>query len=299
MGKILVFLAVLPTIILGNIIYKNDKIEKEPKSLLIKLAICGVISVILTLVLTSILGIIIPFFNNDNYLNLDALSLAIYVFVGIALIEEFSKWIFTYIIAWKNKEFNHVYDAIVYSVFVSLGFATVENLMYVLFNETFAEAIRVALMRMVLSVPGHAFFGVMMGYYLGLAKLTYVNGIKNKSMRYLFFSILVPTICHFLFDYLLMVNFDFSFLVFLFFVIIMFSVAILKIKRLSKVTTNIFNKPIQMNYVYNAFGNNNYNNNQMNYQSNINNNSSNYRFCPNCGTPIIGQYCSNCGMKHY
>ena len=259
MGRILFMLAILPTIILGTFIYKNDKLEKEPASLLLSLGAAGVGSAILTLILSGVLGAIIPFFASEYYTTFSAWELAIYVFIGIALIEEFSKWMFTYIIAWKNKEFNHVYDAIVYCVFVSLGFATIENILYVFGSESVGSAFFTAFNRMIFSVPGHAFFGVLMGYYLGLAKLTNFNGKKEKSAKYLILSVLVPTTCHFLFDYLLMINLEYSFLLFVIFVVIMFSVAISKVKRLSNIPTNIFNKPQRMDYIYNAFGNNNYN----------------------------------------
>ena len=303
MERILFMLAVLPTIILGTFIYKNDKLEKEPASLLLSLGAAGIGSAILTLVLTYILGAIIPFFASEYYTSFSALELAIYVFVGVALIEEFSKWIFTYIIAWKNKEFNHVYDAIVYCVFVSLGFATIENILYVFGSESVGSAFFTAFNRMIFSVPGHAFFGVLMGYYLGLAKLTNFNGKKEKSIKYLLLSVLVPTICHFLFDYLLMINLEYSFLLFVIFVVIMFSIAISKVKRLSNIPTNIFNKPQRMDYIYNAFGNNNYNqNNNYTYNNyNYQNNNQVYsqrRICKNCGKEVTGKFCSNCGKEY-
>lgn len=285
MSQILLFLAVLPTIILGYFIYTNDKIEKEPTPLLVKLALGGVGSVVLTLIISFAMGVVFPFFSMSDTTTLNPISLAIYVFIGIALIEEFSKWLFIYSIAWKNKAFNHVYDAIVYSVFVSLGFATIENILYVFGNDTFFEALKVAIMRMILSVPGHAFYGVMMGYYIGLAKLTHVNNIQDKSKKYLILSILVPTTFHFLFDYLLMLNYEFSFTLFLIFVVFMFSTALSKVKRLSNVPTNIFNEPTRMDYVYNAFGNN----------KNMNNNIP--KFCSNCGSKANGKYCSNCGQQ--
>lgn len=292
MNRILFFLAVLPTIILGAFIYKNDKLEKEPTSLLISLGAAGIGSAILTLIISGILETIIPFFASEYYTSFDPMSLAVYVFVGIALIEEFSKWIFTYLIAWKNKEFNHVYDAIVYSAFVSLGFATLENILYVFASESVGTAFFTAFNRMIFSVPGHAFFGVLMGYYLGLAKLTSFNGIKKKSTKYLILSILVPTVCHFLFDYLLMLNLEYSFLLFIVFVVIMFSVAISKVKRLSNIPTNIFNKPQRMDYIYNAFGNNNYR--QISQPQGY----TQQRICRNCGKEVTGKFCGNCGTQY-
>ena len=276
MDLFLLILAILPTLVLGYIIYTNDKIEKEPFHLLFKLALGGVGSVILTIILTLLLEIFVPFFSLENLALLSFDKLAIYVFVGIALIEEFSKWIFIYLIAWKNRAFNHVYDAIVYSVFVSLGFATIENILYVFMNETVEESILVAINRMFFSVPGHAFFGVIMGYYIGLAKLTLVHGKKEKTNKFLLLSILVPVTLHFIFDYILMINAPM--IVFYLFVGVMFGYGISRMQRLANVPTNIFGLPATNNYVYNAFGRNYINTQNMsNANDQMNNN-----ICKNC-----------------
>ena len=307
MFEFLLFLAVLPTLILGYYIYSNDKIEKEPTPLLVKLSLGGVGSVIVTLLITfGVLYKIAPFFSISNTEALSPVSLAIYVFFGVALIEEFAKWIFLYGIAWKNKAFNHVYDAIVYSVFVSLGFATIENILYVFMSSNVAEAIIIAINRMLFSVPGHAFFGVMMGYNLGLAKLTFVNNKKNKTMKFLLLSLIVPTVCHFIFDYILMSSFIPT-IFFYVFVVILFAYGISKVKRLSRIPTNIFNDPNNMTYIYNAFGNSQmFNNQQQNIQYNQNmQNGQNIQqpqqimYCMNCGNPLNGPFCGKCGYKNY
>ena len=57
----------------------------------------------------------------------------IYVFLFVALIEEGSKFLMTYILGYNNKEFDEVYDMIVDASFVSLGFAFYENLIYIFF----------------------------------------------------------------------------------------------------------------------------------------------------------------------
>lgn len=318
----LLLLAILPTFLMGRYIYNNDRIEKEPTNLLVKLMASGILAAILTVILTAILTVIFPFFGNANTESFDPMSLAVYVFFGIALIEEFSKWFFTTILSWKNKNFNHIYDAIVYSTFVSLGFATIENILYVFANETVAAALGTAILRMLLSVPGHTFFGVMMGYYLGLAKLTAINNKKNKSQKYLVLSLLVPATCHFLFDYLLLLGEPISFLLFLAFIVCLFTFGVSRVKRMSTIPTMLFgNSPNYnlppSNFNYNYYPNNNvqYNNQTQNLNPNSylnnnniqvpNSNSNNYitnnnykpKYCSNCGAPVTGPYCSNCGKK--
>ena len=284
---------------MGWYIYKNDKIEKESSGLLAALGASGLGAIAVTLTLSFISYAISPIFSADTS-TLDPLSLAVAVFIGIALIEEFSKWIFVYIIAWKHREFNHVYDAIVYCVFVSLGFATLENILYVFSAANFAESLSIALNRMIFSVPGHTFFGVMMGYYLGLAKLTSVHGIKDKSRTNLILSILIPTIAHGFFDYFLMLGSNIGFILFLIFVVILFSVAINKIKRLSEIPTLLFNEPTNMSYVYNAFQPAGMRQN-MNNQVSVQNGPvppTKASFCKNCGSPLTGNFCGRCGTKN-
>lgn len=301
MSFILLILAILPTIILGGYIYKNDKIEKESSGLLAALGASGLGAIAVTLTLSFVSYAISPIFSADTS-TLDPLSLAVAVFIGIALIEEFSKWIFVYIIAWKHREFNHVYDAIVYCVFVSLGFATLENILYVFNATTFVDSLSIALNRMIFSVPGHTFFGVMMGYYLGLAKLTSVHGFKDKSRTNLILSILIPTIAHGFFDYFLMLGSNIGFILFLVFVVILFSVAINKIKRLSEIPTLLFNDPTNMSYVYNAFqpaGMRQNINNQLNVQNGpVSIPTTKAAFCKNCGSPLSGNFCGKCGTKN-
>ena len=121
-----------------------------------------------------------------------------------------------------------------------------------------------------------------MGYYLGLSKLTSINNIKEKSSKFLKFSLLVPTICHFLFDYLLMISINYDIFIILFFIFAtyLFQYGISKVKRLSDIPTYLFDGS-DNNYVYYAFGNN----------------SSKIRFCSKCGAKIKGKYCTNCGKK--
>jgi RsiW-degrading membrane proteinase PrsW (M82 family) len=87
-----------------------------------------------------------------------------------------------------------MYDGIVYAVFISLGFATVENLAYVL-----SAGFNTAIMRSVTAVPAHALFGVTMGYYLGIAKFAWPK-FRNKYIRLGFAT---PVILHGIYDFIL------------------------------------------------------------------------------------------------
>ena len=254
--NILLILAVLPVYLLCIYIYKKDK-DKEPKKLLGKLFIFGMISIIVAVILELLLGIV---FNPKD--NTNIIYQFISVLIGIAFIEEMCKWTILKFVAFNNKEFNHIYDMIVYSVYVSLGFAVVENVLYVT-----STGISTGIVRALISVPGHACFAIFMGYYLGLAKINQVNNLKSKYNKNILLSIASPTLIHTIFDYLLLSQNVIFLVVFLIFLIIIYIICIKKIKKLSNVSQNFKEIP-----------HNNY--------------------CIKCGSSLNGRYCTNCGLDN-
>lgn len=278
--EFLLFLSILPSIALGVMIYKKDIVEKESPGLLFKLFLGGAIgSVILTLLLSTVLEPIIPDLEDSNN---NFIYLAITTFFKVALVEEFSKWIFLKKITWKNKEFNYIYDAIVYAVFVALGFATIENIIYVLGSE---GGISIAILRAILSVPGHAFDGVFMGYYYGLAKQAKINDNIKLFKRNMIFSLLIPVVFHFIFDYLLLSENSILLILYLVFIILLYINAFKRINKLSNITERL-DKNDDIN-------NNSYNIVEATYQTN----TINHRYCTNCGNLVNGNFCSICGKK--
>lgn len=218
---ILLALAILPVFLIGLFIYKKDK-NKEPKSLLIKLFFSGLLAIIITLVIGIPLRIIIPI-DMENATMFEKLF---YSFFEVALVEELSKLLMVYLFAYKNKEYDHAYDIIVYSVFVSLGFAGFENLLYVL-----PGGYGTAILRALTSIPGHVCFAVFMGYYLSLAK-------NNKSFKYKFLSIFVPFLLHGFFDFCLYSQNGYFLLTWLVFIILCDIIVIKKINKQSKLPKN-------------------------------------------------------------
>lgn len=308
MVLILLALSVLPVIIFGGIIYKND-FDKEPTSILTKLFCCGIGSVFLTLFLTFLLNTVVPFFGSNTE-ELNIIELIPYIFIGVALIEEFSKWIFVYKLEYNDNEFNHLYDGVVYATFVSLGFACIENIIYVM-----QSGIQTAIARSILAIPGHLCDGIMMGYYLSMAKLALCNG-NNKELakKNILLSLAIPTIAHGVYDYLLFAGEvsgnDIFIMVFFAFVIWFFTFAYNKAKQLAHNTYNLNPNYIsitqikKMNKAYNQATYNNYNQmnvqpvvypNQTNQPKNIQQQSNNY--CTNCGAKVVGNFCSNCGKQ--
>lgn len=188
-------LALIPVIGLLIFIYRRDKNEKEPMGFLISLFFLGmatiVSAIILELIGDAILGSIFPYPTVGKAV-IDAMLI-------VAPAEELGKYLVLRLRTWKNKNFNYSYDAIVYAVFVSLGFAAFENVEYV-----FSYGVLTALTRMFTAVPGHACFAVLMGFFYSKAKYASLTDKKGKSVLYKALAMLVPILTHGIYDAILM-----------------------------------------------------------------------------------------------
>lgn len=253
---LLLFIAVLPVYLIGLYTYKKDN-DKEPKKLLIKLFIFGIISCFPAVILELLVG---SFFTDPK--NMDLFTLFIYVFVSIALIEEACKWFMSYTISYNHYEFNHVYDAIVYCVFVSLGFAVFENILYV-----FDGGVGTGILRAFMSIPGHVCDAIIMGNYLGLAKVASINKNSILERRNLILSILLPTIAHAVFDYCIFTESLIFYAGFALLIVWIYVYSIKRIKKVSSIENNFIDDEEEKYFVY----------------------------CPRCGTKRVGKYCQNCG----
>ncbi len=188
----LLLLAVAPAMIIIAYIYFKDKFEKEPWKLLLKYFLLGaVLSVIITFALSYLIGIFIP--TLDPYNTFDMFIKAFFV---VALVEEFSKYIFVRL-AQKKKEFNEPFDGIVYAVMVSMGFATLENVLYV-----YSYGFETGVLRAFTAVPAHATFAILMGYFMGKAKFSNNRLLLNVT------GLLVATLFHGAYDFFLFINYS-------------------------------------------------------------------------------------------
>ncbi len=216
------FLAIIPSIILCIFVYKMDVVEKEPTSMLLRLFFLGVLC---TAPAAYLEKTIINFtdISADDYINSFILA-----FLIIAVVEEGYKYLILALGTWRNRNFDHKYDAIVYAVFISLGFATLENILYV--HENGSE---VAALRAIISVPAHAFYAVASGYFFGHAKQFAHDGNKSKEILNIFLSIIAPIILHGTFDYLLFLENNVILGIFFGFVALLYMVSYCSIKKVS------------------------------------------------------------------
>ena len=227
MSPFLLLAALVPAVFLMVQVYRLDRIEKEPLGLLLRLALFGALSAVAAGVIEGALGWAL-----DCTLGGSMLRLAIENFLVVALVEEGCKRWVVMKAAWRDPAFDYRFDAVVYCVFSALGFAALENVLYVA-----QYGFSVAVSRALLSVPGHCFFAVYMGVYLGQAKLAeramqryYVELPEETPERYLRASLLVPTLLHGFWDFSLSVGGGGMTAVFYLFVLVFFIDAYRKLR---------------------------------------------------------------------
>ncbi|MDF2949106.1 MAG: PrsW family intrarane metalloprotease [Sedimentibacter sp.] len=198
--------AVTPGIALGLIIYWFDRHDREPIRMLLKVFILGIISVIPTVIVENLLM-------NFNIFG-GILGAGYTAFIVAGLVEEYMKRQVVIKQVYYNPVFNEKLDGIVYCVMSALGFATIENIMYVVFR--FPDVESIGLYRALLSVPAHMLFAITMGYYLSLSKFASTPEESNYFYKK---SLTVPVILHGIFDFILMSGIELLMLLFIPFVI--------------------------------------------------------------------------------
>jgi RsiW-degrading membrane proteinase PrsW (M82 family) len=185
-------IAIAPGIAICLFIFYKDIYNREPKLNLIVSFFLGCAAIIPSIVFEQRFGHV----NNGT-----VAGVALYAYAIVAFIEEFCKFLGLRLYAYKMKSFDEPLDGIVYSVMVGMGFATLENLMYVLKYAEVGHGLEVGLKRMFLSVPAHASFAVVMGYFVGKAKFDAKN-----SFWFMLAGLLCAIFFHGTFDFFLFVS---------------------------------------------------------------------------------------------
>jgi protease PrsW len=158
---LLLALAIAPGLAISIYIFLKDQYNREPRRHLIISFFLGflaaAIAVVTELAFSSV---------TEKYISGSVWGTAFMAYCIVAFVEEFCKYVMVRLYAFPKPEFDEPFDGIVYCVMVGMGFATAENIGYV-----YQYGFTVAIVRMFLSVPAHATFAVIMGYYMGKAWL--------------------------------------------------------------------------------------------------------------------------------
>ncbi len=215
----LLILAVIPVAIFIWWIRLKDRYEKEPIIKLISYFILGIV--------VSILAIIFELYLNKVDIFMGVIKDLYIAFFITAFTEEGIKAIILIPILVKDKDFNEKIDGIVYSVFLSLGFSTVENIIY-LMRESSDLYLQLGITRGLISIPSHIMFAITMGYYISKYKF---EEDKKKRNKYLAYSIIIPILLHGVFDFILMIGYRWAIIVFIVYIIFLWKVNLDKIDK--------------------------------------------------------------------
>ncbi|MFH2140894.1 MAG: PrsW family glutamic-type intramembrane protease [Bacteroidota bacterium] len=213
----LLIIALAPIFIIASYIYYRDKYEKEPLWLLFISLVAGGLIIIPV--------VFIELFFTEFLTYISYKFHAIYTaFIVAGFTEELFKYMAVLLLIWKNKNFNEKFDGIVYASFVSLGFAGIENIFYVIENGS-----GVGLIRAFTAVPLHALVGIFMGYQIGLAK--FVLAERRKRLWLAFF---IPFLFHGIYDFLLLTGNSWALILLLPFVIYLWIRGFKRMKKFSE-----------------------------------------------------------------
>lgn len=176
--------AVAPGLALLTYFYLKDKYNQEPLLMVLKVFLLGILIVFPIMIIQR--GLMLGL-DGGPYVSSFLISSGV---------EEGMKWFVLYHMIYNHTEFDEPYDGILYAVAISLGFATLENVLYAWYSQASPASM---FLRALLPVSGHAMFAVIMGYHMGRAKFS--QGIKTH--RILFISFLLPWLWHGMYDFIL------------------------------------------------------------------------------------------------
>ncbi|HEY1201507.1 MAG TPA: PrsW family glutamic-type intramembrane protease [Niastella sp.] len=188
----LLALAVAPGAAITLYIYSRDKYDREPLKPLLISFLLGALATVPAIFIQNILKPqLMRYCPGFSILYFILLS-----FIVVAGSEEGSKYLMLRYYAYRNKAFNEPFDGIIYSIMISMGFATLENIGYVM-----EFGFQTGILRMFLSVPSHGAFAVLMGYHVGLAKFD-----KPRAFQHIIKGLLLAIFFHGAFDFFLLLQ---------------------------------------------------------------------------------------------
>jgi RsiW-degrading membrane proteinase PrsW (M82 family) len=190
---VLLAMAIAPGVAIALYFYFRDQYNREPRRHLIISFFLGGISAVLAALLEESLFSVTGIEIGNGLVHT---MIAAFLLVGFT--EEWTKYIMVRYYALKQPEFDEPLDGIIYSVMVGMGFATLENVLYVM-----ESGYTTAILRMFLSVPAHATFAVIMGYELGKAKFA-----GRKRWFYVLSALVGSSFWHGSYDFFLFLQQD-------------------------------------------------------------------------------------------
>ncbi len=180
----LLALAILPGFIIVHRYYAKDHLQKEPMGVILRSFFWGAAFVIPV-------GMFECLFTLGK--SPTKLDLAIYYILLVGLSEEVAKYLAIRFYSARNNAFNEYFDGIVYGACVGGGFATFENVFYVL-----EHGFAVGIVRAFLSVPGHILWGAIIGHWIAKECLD-----KESMVKTFVLGVGIAALLHGSFDFIL------------------------------------------------------------------------------------------------
>lgn len=258
MDTILLTAALLPAIALMVYVYRRDQVEREPIALVLRVLVLGALSGLVAAYIESILFDVF-----ESALPPGPILLVTEYFIGVAAVEEACKYAALTSVK-RHPAFDHLFDAVVYAVAAALGFAALENIFYVF--DPIEGGLETAAWRAILSVPGHASDGVVMGVFFGLARRRELHGEPGARTYYLL-AWLLPVIEHGFYDAALSAESDFMTLAAMATDLAFIAIAFTLVKRTAAADAPLRPQPTTW-------------------------------LCPYCGNPATTNPCPHCGAPN-
>ncbi|MDP4083902.1 MAG: glutamic-type intramembrane protease PrsW [Bacillota bacterium] len=216
---------IAPGLALLSYFYLKDEFDSEPISVVTKTFMLGALLVIPIMFIHHVLDV--EHFIQSKWFD---------AFVTSSFLEEFFKWSILFYAIYKHVAFDEPFDGIVYGASVSLGFATAENIYYLI-----ANGVDHAFSRAFLPVSSHSMFGVIMGYYIGKAKFT-----EGKKFTWISLSLFIPVFLHGFYDYVLLSQEHWLYVIFPF-MIFLWWLGLRKVKKAKILSANHYKNQISVN----------------------------------------------------
>ncbi len=224
----LFYLAAIPPLFLLYQVYKMDKVEKEPVRLIAALLAAGGVTTMIAAALEAALSVLYTWTPNTY------ISGFIQYFIVVAIVEEGVKYLALRKFTWNHPAFNYTFDGVVYAVAVSLGFALVENIMYV-----GMYGVATAVVRAFTAIVLHGICGIFLGIYYGAAKKYEAAGETRAASDLIKKGFIIAVLTHGMYDFCASRGTEIWTAIFFVFLIFLYVVAYRKIKQFQTIDTSI------------------------------------------------------------
>jgi len=180
-------LAIIPALVIVAYFRRKDRARPEPRGVIIRIFLLGLLSTIPAILLElGILELLGPL-NSSRFL-----YPILKAFVVVAIVEESLKYFIVRKFAFSRECFDEVMDGIVFTVIAGMGFAFLENILYVL-----GKGMTIGILRAFTAIPMHAAVSVIMGYCIGQAKFC---DDRRSRRKLLFKGYILGVLFHGLYD---------------------------------------------------------------------------------------------------